>query len=154
MPTSLGIPPEAGIDSIGLTVFAILLVLFVLVNPPKEEKGAPPPANTPKVAKRLLITTAVASCFDSGGDVGTQMARSTILIGLFPAWGTPGNNNILLLVVIGVAIGAFILLALFKKMGFNLAMTATLGAFATLLTQVRVISRAPPPTSLTFSELR
>ena len=67
--------------AIGLTILAFLLVLFVLVTPHKAEKEKKVIHPTPRVAKRLLITTSIASCLDSGGDVGTQMARSTILMG-------------------------------------------------------------------------
>jgi MFS family permease len=128
--------------AIGLTVLAIVLVLFVLVNPPKDDGPKKEVPKTPKAAQKLLIVTAIASCLDSGGDVGTQMARSTILMGLFPNFGTTSMQNILLLVVIGVAIGAFAILGFLKKFGFNQASIATIGSIATLVAQILLASNA------------
>jgi len=114
-------------------------VMLVLVAPPidlkklSEAKAAP---NTPRVARKLLIITVLASALDSGGDVGTQMARSSILMNLFPSMGNASTQNLLLLAVIGVAMVTFIFLALLRKAGLNLAAIATIGAFATLAVQV------------------
>jgi Na+/melibiose symporter-like transporter len=121
--------------AIGLTIGAVVISTFILVNPPKEESAKEPVA-TPKQAQKLLTLVIVASAFDSGGDVGTTMARSTILMGLFPKWGTPEMNNILLTLIIGLVICSMIILNLLKKKT-GLAVTATIGALATLITQVR-----------------
>jgi len=83
----------------------------------------------------LLITTIIASSLDSGGDVGTQMARSTILMNLFPVWGTAERQNILLLILIGVALGAFVILFNLKRC-MNQAAIATFGSITTLVVQV------------------
>ena len=122
---------------IGLTVIAFFVVLIVLVNPLKlDQVDGKADLKTPKHAKRLLISTAIASCLDSGGDVGTQMARSTIIMALFTSWATTDRQNILLLLVIVVAICAFMLLLLLRGGGVKLPTIATIGCFATLLTQV------------------
>jgi MFS family permease len=123
----------------GLTIFTALVASFILVNPPKEEKVSEP-VPTPKHAKKILVLIIIASAFDSGGDVGTAMARSTILMGLFPKWATPEMNNILLTLIIALVIGSMVFLTVLKKKT-GLAVTATIGALATLITQVRRIQR-------------
>lgn len=123
--------------AIGITVLAIVLVIFVIVEPPKQEstaKEAPKP-KTAKFAKILLYATCVGSAFDSGGDVGTQMVRSSLLMNIYPEWGTAQNQNILLLVLIGVAALAFVFLALFQKW-FSLATICAMGAFASMAVQI------------------
>ena len=121
--------------AIGLTVGALAISSFILVSPPNEESTREVIA-TPKQAKRILILVILASAFDSAGDVGTTMACSTILMGLFPKWGTPMNNNILLTLIIALVIGSMIFLTILKKKT-GLAVTATIGALATLISQVR-----------------
>ena len=64
------------------------------------------------------------------------MARSTIMVNLFPKWGTSQNQNNLLLIMIGVVAIAFIQLAALKKAGLSFPLIATIGAIATLACQL------------------
>lgn len=138
--------------AIGLTALAFLLVSVVMVPPEKKKQvsrpsshevkqsdSEPEPAEptTPKLARKLLLITIVASALDSAGDEGTRMARGTILSNLFPEWSTTARQNYLLLAMIVVAIFAASLIALLRsKVGITLPVLAVFGCVCTLATQL------------------
>jgi len=124
--------------ALGLTVFALVLVTFVLV-PPESKVEEKTDEKTPALAKRILVITVIASALDSGGDEGTRMARGTIMSTLYPAWSTTARQNFLLLAMIGVCFITVIVLTGLKKIGLNLGAIATIGVLATLATQVALM---------------
>jgi len=119
---------------IGLTLFSLLLVTFILVPPEKKEKEVID-ATTPKLAQRILTITVIASALDSAGDEGTRMARGTIMSTLFPEWSTVSKQNYLLLAMIGVIMVTIALIDVGRKCG-NLGVLAVFGCTATLATQL------------------
>lgn len=126
--------------AIGLTVFAFLLVTFVLVPPENTEKEKVEDV-TPALAKRILVITIIASAVDSAGDEGTRMARGTIMTALFPQWSTIARQNYLLIAMIAVAIFAAIILGLLKqKLKIGLPAIGIIGTTATLATQLALMA--------------
>ena len=63
------------------------------------------------------------------------MARGTILSALYPEWGTPSQQNILLILLIGIVFLALIVLTLFRKIA-NLGVIAVFGSLCTLTVQL------------------
>jgi len=121
--------------AVGLTVFSFVLVTFVLVPPETTEKEKAVEASTPKLAKRILIMTAIAASFDAAGDEGTRMARGTILASLYPSWSTTAMQNYLLLALLGVFLCAAILLGVGQKKA-SLPVLCVIGTVATLAVQL------------------
>lgn len=124
--------------AIGLTALAFVLVSVVLVSPEETSSTSKEEMvlETPRLAKKMLIITIIASALDSAGDEGTRMAAGTILSNLFPEWSTTARQNYLLLAMIFVAIFAAMIIAMMRKMGFTLPMLAVIGCAATLATQL------------------
>lgn len=122
--------------ALGLTVLMFLLVTFILVAPEKKDKEeSKEPPKTPKYVYKILIITIIASGLDSGGDEGTRMARGTILTALYPEWGTTNQQNILLILLLGIVFIALALLAAFRKCA-NLGVIAVFGCLCTLTVQL------------------
>jgi len=141
MPFSLN--PENGANffestwvALGLTVFAFLLVTFVIVPPENVKKEQIDGwKETPIIARKILVIAVIASALDSAGDEGTRMARGTIMSAVFPEWSTVARQNILLIAMIGVVMISMCLIFAFKPY-LSLPVMAVFGCAFTLATQL------------------